>query len=132
MPDTVKKSATHNRLMFAFKAVGPYLREAQSADGCYYFDCLSVCVDDKKSPEMREFWGWWLELNKEASSDVFSANYHIGKYNSEGEWTSAKLPEEAIEEVTRTQVSFHKKLLDMLAKRFELSADLHIDSAEFV
>ncbi|EGV2674026.1 Crl family RNA polymerase assembly factor, partial [Vibrio parahaemolyticus] len=46
---------THFRLMSKLKAIGPYLREPQSQEGRYYFDCLSVCVDDKKSPEKREF-----------------------------------------------------------------------------
>ncbi|MFA0544508.1 sigma factor-binding protein Crl, partial [Vibrio sp. 10N.222.52.B7] len=64
------------------KAIGPYLREPQSEDGHYIFDCLSVCVNDKKSPEEREFWGWWLELDK--SEEGFSAKYNTGKYNIDG------------------------------------------------
>ncbi len=39
---------THFRLMSKLKAIGPYLREPQSQERRYYFDCLSVCVDDKK------------------------------------------------------------------------------------
>lgn len=54
------KSPTHYRLLSTLRAIGPYLRESQSTDGMYIFDCLSVCVNDKKSPEQREFWGWWL------------------------------------------------------------------------
>ncbi len=73
---------THFRLMSKLKAIGPYLREPQSQEGHYYFDCLSVCVDDKKSPEKREFWGWWMDL--ESIEGGFTAKYHIGKYNKEG------------------------------------------------
>lgn len=40
---------THFRLMSKLKAIGPYLREPQSQERRYYFDCLSVCVDDKKN-----------------------------------------------------------------------------------
>ncbi len=59
---------THFRLMSKLKAIGPYLREPQSQEGRYYFDCLSVCVDDKKSPEKREFWagGWIWNPSREA------------------------------------------------------------------
>ncbi|EGQ9673206.1 sigma factor-binding protein Crl, partial [Vibrio parahaemolyticus] len=67
---------THFRLMSKLKAIGPYLREPQSQEGRYYFDCLSVCVDDKKSPEKREFWGWWMDL--ESIEGGFTAKYHIG------------------------------------------------------
>ena len=50
------KKPTHYRLVTALKAIGPYLREPLCKEGAYHFDCLSVCVDDSKSPEDREFW----------------------------------------------------------------------------
>ena len=46
-----KKTPTHFRLLTTLRAIGPYLREVQSSEGAYLFDCLSVCVNDKKSPE---------------------------------------------------------------------------------
>ncbi|MFH4821616.1 sigma factor-binding protein Crl [Vibrio alginolyticus] len=92
---------THFRLMSKLKAIGPYLREPQSQEGRYYFDCLSVCVDDKKSPEKREFWGWWMDL--ESIEGGFTAKYHIGKYNKEGQWVSEALPKKVVEEVYLTQ-----------------------------
>lgn len=58
----VTNNPTHNRLLTKLRAMGPYLRDPQSKEGHYYFDCLSVCVDDRKSPELREFWGWWMVL----------------------------------------------------------------------
>lgn len=126
----VAKKPTHYRLLSALKAIGPYLREPQSEEGHYIFDCLSVCVNDKKSPEEREFWGWWLELNK--SEEGFSAKYNIGKYNLAGDWVSHALPKKAVEEVTRTQEAFHQKLVDLLSTQFEIDVTLDEESVEFV
>ncbi|GEM75627.1 sigma factor-binding protein Crl [Vibrio sagamiensis] len=128
MPAT-NQGPTHFRLISKLKAVGPYLREPQSQEGHYYFDCLSVCVDDKKSPEKREFWGWWMDL--EASESGFTAKYHIGKYNKEGIWVSEPLPENVVKEVYVTQSTFHQKLVDTLEKHFKLQVDYHTESFEF-
>ena len=103
------KSPTHYRLMSTLKAIGPYLRESQSEEGRYLFDCLSVCVNDKKSPEEREFWGWWLELEQEGQT--FAARYRIGLYDVKGDWVDEKLPKKAIEEVNRTQEASIKSWL---------------------
>ncbi|MBW3694288.1 sigma factor-binding protein Crl [Vibrio sp. T187] len=126
----VAKNPTHYRLLTALKAIGPYLREPQSEEGHYLFDCLSVCVNDKKSPEEREFWGWWLELDK--SEEGFSAKYNVGKYNLAGDWDSHALPKKAVEEVNRTQEAFHQKLVELLSKQFELEVVLDEESVEFV
>ncbi|WP_394247878.1 sigma factor-binding protein Crl [Vibrio profundi] len=126
----VAKNPTHYRLLSALKAIGPYLREPQSEEGHYLFDCLSVCVNDKKSPEEREFWGWWLELDK--SEDGFSAKYNVGKYNLAGDWDSQSLPKKAVAEVNRTQEAFHQKLVDVLSSQFELDVTLDKESVEFV
>lgn len=62
MSDT-KKSPTHYRLLSTLRAIGPYLRESQCVDGSYLFDCLSVCVNDKKSPEKGSSGDGGLSLN---------------------------------------------------------------------
>ena len=123
------KEATHNRLLTIFKAVGPYLREEQCQDGLYWFDCLAFCINDKKSPEKREFWGWWMELARTESG--FEAHYHIGRYNQAGDWESKTPTAEALPEVVRTQHTFHQKLTDTLAQRFALSLTVAKHSAEF-
>ncbi|WP_375752937.1 sigma factor-binding protein Crl [Vibrio sp. HN007] len=123
-------SPTHYRLLSALKAVGPYLREPDSSEGKYVFDCLSACVDDKKSPEEREFWGWWMEL--EETDSGFVACFKTGIYNLEGTWDKVEVPENAKDEVNRTQQEFMKKLTKALKERFELSFELHPESEEFI
>ncbi|MDN3609229.1 sigma factor-binding protein Crl [Vibrio ostreicida] len=124
------KSPTHYRLLSTLKAIGPYLREVQCEEGRYLFDCLSVCVSDKKSPEEREFWGWWLELEIEGKK--LAARYRTGLYDVKGDWLDEKLPKKAIEEVSRTQEAFHQKLVDTLQSQFGMTVHLHKESAEFV
>ncbi|MEX0334547.1 sigma factor-binding protein Crl [Vibrio tubiashii] len=124
------KSPTHYRLLSTLRAIGPYLRESQSKEDAYLFDCLSVCVNDKKSPEQREFWGWWLEL--ERNGEAFEARYRSGLYDSTGDWQEKSLPKKAIEDVTRTQEVFHQKLVDTLNNEFEIAVNMHEESVEFV
>lgn len=125
-----KRYPTHYRLLAALKAIGPYLREGQSKEGYYLFDCLSVCVDDKPSPEKREFWGWWMELQLEEGG--FAAKYHHGCYNVDGNWMATELPFSVRHDVHQTQEAFHRKLTQVLNDKFELEVNLHDESAEFV
>lgn len=125
----VAASPTHFRLLSALRAIGPYLRESDSKEGNYLFDCLSVCVDDKKSPEEREFWGWWMELEK--TREGFVANFFTGIYNQDGNWQDVPVPEKEIKEVTRTQDEFVKKLSKVLKEKFSLSFELHQESEQF-
>ncbi|MFB9217562.1 sigma factor-binding protein Crl [Vibrio sinaloensis] len=129
MSDTTK-TPTHYRLLSVLRAIGPYLRESQSEEGAYLFDCLSVCVDDKKSPEQREFWGWWLELKQEG--DAYQARYRIGLYDISGEWQDKKIPKKAVEDVNRTQEAFHLKLVETLQSEFGIQIQMHQESVEFV
>lgn len=124
----VTASPTHYRLLSTLKAIGPYLREPLSEEGHYLFDCLSVCVSDKKSPEEREFWGWWMDLDKQESG--FIANYSFGLYNAEGNWVGKAVPASAQEEVQRTLDNFDAKLRDVLQSKFELGVELHKESVE--
>ncbi len=119
---------THFRLISTFKAIGPYLREAECQPGNYLFDCLSVCVNDKKSPELREFWGWWLELAHDEQSLV--ANYSFGKYDEKGQWLDEALPTKARAEVQRTLDEFHDKLVLAAQDKYNLVILLHNDSVE--
>lgn len=125
----VAKTPTHHRLLSVLKAIGPYLREGQCQEGVYLFDCLAVCINDKKSPEKREFWGWWMELTETDSG--FEANYQLGRYNVAGNWEVSSLPEQAMSDVVRTQQEFHQKLGQTLQERFLLTLSLHQQSVEF-
>lgn len=128
-------SPTHFRLLTALRAIGPYLREPESKEGTYLFDCLSVCVDDKKSPEEREFWGWWMELDSTMTDkvvDSFVAKFQVGMYDKEGNWVAVKVPKKFKQEVARTQEEFLKKLTKVLEERFALEFTLHDESEEFV
>ncbi|WP_261815804.1 sigma factor-binding protein Crl [Vibrio gallicus] len=121
-----EKKPTYHRLIAKLKAIGPYLREGECEPNFFLFDCLSVCVDDKKSPECREFWGWWMKLEKQEKT--FIARFHHGKYNAEGEWDEEALPESAEKEVIRTQQAFYSKVEALLQEQFGLSVELHQDS----
>lgn len=124
------KVPTHYRLLTTLKAIGPYLREPQSEEGYYVFDCLSVCVNDKKSPEKREFWGWWLELQKQG--EVYQARYRKGLYDISGEWQGEALPKNVIDDVNRTQEAFHLKLVETMQSEFAIQIEMHEESVEFV
>ncbi|GHZ53133.1 transcriptional regulator Crl family protein [Vibrio cholerae] len=123
------KTPTHYRLLSTLKAMGPYLREGQCSERFYLFDCLASCVNDKKSPEKREFWGWWMELTQ--NEQEMSAFYHIGRYTLAGDWVAEAIPESAQAEVNHTQAEFHKKLVKTLRERFEISVTVSTESAPF-
>ncbi|MDN3684324.1 sigma factor-binding protein Crl [Vibrio sinaloensis] len=131
MSDTTK-TPTHYRLLSVLRAIGPYLRESQSEEGAYLFDCLSVCVDDKKNhPNNESFWGWWLELKQEG--DAYQARYRIGLYDISGEWQDKKRSlKKAVEDVNRTQEAFHLKLVETLQSEFGIQIQMHQESVEFV
>lgn len=117
------KNPTYHRLLSAFKAIGPYLREDKCQAECYFFDCLSVCVNDQKAPEKREFWGWWMVLSVEEGS--YQACYKYGRYDQNGDWVEDELKTANQEEVERTRIVFHEKLVTMLDKDFSIHINLN-------
>jgi len=129
MPE-MTKNPTHYRLLSALKAIGPYLREGQCKEGSYAFDCLAACVDDRKSPEKREFWGWWMELDQ--TDDGYEAKYYTGRYNLAGNWEVKEIPQKQLEEISQNREEFHKMLEKTLDERFGLVLSVHKQSVEFV
>ncbi|MGG2142476.1 sigma factor-binding protein Crl [Symbiopectobacterium sp. RP] len=105
------------RLMKSFASLGPYLRENQCDNERFFFDCLAVCVSVKPVPEKREFWGWWLQLEAQEKTLIYS--YHTGLYDKTGRWQEEKIKDtEVLTKVQETQRQFHT-LLDKLLHSLE-------------
>ncbi|ALP42713.1 sigma factor-binding protein Crl [Aeromonas schubertii] len=108
----MSEGVSYKRLLRKFLAIGPYLREEQCREGCYRFDCLSVCVSAKPAPDRREFWGWWLTLEQEERA--FTYHYQFGFYDVEGVWQEKALPKKHQDEVERTLNQFYERLSALL------------------
>lgn len=80
---------SRGRLFKLFTDLGPYFRKLQSTENTFFFDCLEICVDDKKEPEKREFLGWWLVVTRNENS--FDYERLNGLYNEEGDWVVAPM-----------------------------------------
>lgn len=107
------------RQLYAFKALGPYIREPLSSSERVFFDCLSSCIDTNKPAELREFWGWWMELKPCQSG--YTYEYWFGVYDEEGNWSQQELPSEQQQLADDTLQRFFIRLNQLLEDKFKLN-----------
>lgn len=119
------KAITNGRLLTRFAQLGPYLRQHKCTEDVFFFDCLANCVNAEKSPENREFWGWWLLLH--AKEGGFEYSYEFGMYDLNGDWITDNLPEHCTADVKQSLNDYYSKLFS-LCDEIGLSLDVKPDA----
>ncbi|PCS21388.1 sigma factor-binding protein Crl [Candidatus Enterovibrio escicola] len=112
------RKLSYGRLLKRFAQIGPYLRKNKSSEEYYFFDCLSACINSSKSPECREFWGWWLELTRKEGG--FEYIYTFGKFNTEGKWHAEDVPKRSTKEVEESLNGFYSKISGLIVDELQL------------
>lgn len=116
-------STDHNKIFFrkrirVFNAIGPYLRELQCQPESFIFDCLTVCIDAKKEPAERQFFGWQMEMK--VVNDICEYNYKFGLYDEKGIWQKQRIPSEYRDAVSASLTKFYEKLSPCLKDQLGL------------
>lgn len=113
-------SHSRRQLIKLFSSLGPYLREHQSHEDCFFFDCLAVCVNASVVPDKREFWGWWLELT--LTDTAFLLKTQSGLYDKSGNWGVREIKHaETQKRVDETLQQFCTQLTQLCQQELKLS-----------
>ncbi|KLN97859.1 sigma factor-binding protein Crl [Moellerella wisconsensis] len=100
---------SNGKYLKKFTDLGPYLRALKCQNDQYFFDSLVVCINTKIEPETREFWGWWLDLEKTDSE--FFYRYQLGRYDNQGHWQVEPLDNhEVLSPIEQNIQDFHQRL----------------------
>lgn len=106
---TSSLNPTRGKLLKRFAQIGPYIREQQCQESQFFFDCLAVCVNKKVAPEKREFWGWWMELERNNEQLIY--HYQIGLFDKNGDWLHQNISKnDVVESINETLICFHEFL----------------------
>lgn len=112
MSETLIKGPSRGRLFKLFTDFGPYFRKLKSDEETFFFDCLEICVDDKKEPEERTFLGWWTELT--LNDNTFTYQRFNGLYDIEGNWVSSKITKKEMLQIDQSFNTFIENLTEMI------------------
>ena len=112
MSETLIKGPSRGRLFKLFTDFGPYFRKLKSDEETFFFDCLEICVDDKKEPEERIFLGWWAELTR--NDNTFTYQLFNGLYDIEGNWVSSKITKKEMLQIDQSFNTFIENLTEMI------------------
>ncbi len=103
---------SRGRLFKLFTDLGPYFRRQQSTELLFFFDCLEICIDVEKEPEEREFYGWWLALEK--SEQGFHYKRFDGRYNVDGDWVVENIAVQDQQQLDKSFALFLKRLENLI------------------
>jgi len=105
---TVRTEPSRGRLFKLFTDLGPYFRKLQSTESSFFFDCLEICINSEDEPEQREFYGWWLVVTRE--ENIFYFQRFDGIYNLAGDWVTANLCKQDLQQLDHSFELFVKRL----------------------
>lgn len=116
---TPEQCSSRGRLFKLFTELGPYFRKLQSTESSFFFDCLEICIDVEKEPEEREFYGWWLVVERNDNGVRYQR--FDGIYNLAGDWVE--------ERMNATQQQQLDKSFQLFLKRLATLIDIETDLA---
>lgn len=122
MTTTQIKSPTRKILFQMFTDLGPYFRSLRSTETSFFFDSLEVCLDIKKEPVLRSYYGWSLVLIKNELH--YNAKRFDGLFNIEGEWVNVQISDANQKIINRSFDLFITRLQTLLTVELGLSSDL--------